>query len=114
MFKRLWHWWLNLPPSGKYYDVYGWDRWLRRRHPDVARLCERAKEICAAAYPAEEVQYVVVRAVEEERAVVAVVAHEPRLVFRGRPPYHLWAIKRDLSGWEQLADEPPYCFFGIK
>jgi hypothetical protein len=57
----------------------------------------------------------VVRAVEAERIVVAVVvANPPGVHRRGRPPYHLFAIRTDASGWVELSDDPPYCFFGIK
>jgi hypothetical protein len=94
--------------------VCAWNRWLRRRHPEIAGACEAAERACAAAYPREQVHAAVVRAVEAGRVVVAVLAHEPGLIWRGRPPYHLFAVRLDSAACEELPDEPPYCFFAVK
>ena len=68
----------------------------------------------ARTYPHEQVHGTVVRAVEPGRVVVAVLAHESGLIWRGRPPYHLFAVRHDAAACDELPDEPPYCFFAIK
>ena len=114
LLSRLRRWLLTHPPLGGRYSVYSYDRQLRHLHPaDTAAACDTAALASAAAYPADPVQHAVVRAVEPGRVVVAVVAYDPARVFRGRPPYHLFAVRPD-GGVEELADAPPYCFFGIK
>jgi hypothetical protein len=84
-FRRLWHGWPSIRPLNGHHNVYGWDRWLRRQHPEVERFCGMAKQACEEAHPSEAVEYTVVRAVEADRVVVAViVANPPGVHRRGR------------------------------
>jgi hypothetical protein len=111
---RLWQLWRGRRPWSGHYNVYGWNRYLRYHHPQVGQECDIAAHFCATRHTSEEILHTVVRAVESDRYVIAVVTKEPGSIRFGCPPYHLVGVNRGDGACEEMTDEPPYCFFGIK
>ncbi len=86
-----------------------------KRGPEVNRAREVALQACIEKHPTDKPSSTELRAVEDDRFVVAVLI-EPPSSYRGMPRYRLYSISRDFSAVEELPKEPdsPYVFRGIK
>ena len=93
----------------------GWWQRRRERQALVRKTCEFAQSVFASAHPEATVAGAQMRAVEEDRVVIAVFL-QPPYAFRGTPHYRLVAVLNDLSGWEELPKDTnsPYVLRGIK
>ena len=86
-----------------------------KRGPEVNKAREVALQACIEEHPTDKPSSTELRAVEDDRFVVAVLI-KPLSPYRGMPKYRLYCVSRDFSIAHELPRKPdsPYVFRGIK
>ena len=85
------------------------------RDPSEAEARGVVRDAFAASYPEDVIEEIRLRAAERDTCVFAVVTR-PVQLYRGMPPYRLFAVERDLLLVQEISKDPdsPYILRGIK